>query len=96
MTWTRRMRRAVATALVVSLIAIGAISATHSHAEEGATGGDHCATCRIVHSASVAPAAATPVPIVVVVESVESLHCRIPTAVRVAAAAPRGPPSLSF
>ncbi|MFN2377574.1 MAG: hypothetical protein ABR538_13625 [Candidatus Binatia bacterium] len=91
MTWAKRIRRAVASVLVIGLITIGAVSATHSHAEAG---GDGCVACRVAHSAALAPVAASPVLVLTSGVALGIPHFRLVSAVPSRDAAPRAPPAL--
>jgi hypothetical protein len=87
--------KCLAATLVAVVLAFSTIGAAHAHAHDQRAG-DDCATCRIVHGASIAaPSAGVTVALVLRADPLDERAEQAPQSERPTEAAPRAPPSLS-
>lgn len=93
MRWLKPFRKLVAATVLVATIAFGIGSATHAH---HISTGDDCATCRVVHTSALVPAASPlGLPLLAHEQFVPAREDEPALAPRREGASPRGPPSAS-
>jgi hypothetical protein len=89
---SKRFSKVLATALVATLLVLGAIGASHAHHDEP-SGGHHCATCRITGSTAIATSAVVSLsPELLSQDRLEIPRVAPPRPAPHSSSAPRGPP----
>jgi hypothetical protein len=87
--------KCLAATLVAVVLAFSTIGAAHAHAHEPRSG-DDCATCRVVHGASLAaPAAGVTLALVLRADPIDESTEQAPQSQRPTESSPRAPPSFS-
>lgn len=85
--------KCLAATLVAVVLAFSTIGAAHAHAHEPRSG-DDCATCRVVHGASLAaPTAVITLALVLHADPLDESTERAPESLRPTESSPRAPPS---